>query len=204
MPLYRGSLAALGLESTAHDVRLMEDNWESPTLNAWGLGWEVWCDGMEITQLTYFQHVGGFDCMPIGLEITYGLERLALYLQGCDSVYAIDWNGCGTSYGDVFHRFEREHSIYNFDVADVATLHSQFDTAERCCQQLLAEKPDALIYPAWDWCLQASHLFNLLEARGVLGVYERQAHVARVRALARQCGRAWIAAEQKQEQESDG
>ena len=191
LPLYEGSLRALGLEPKAHDLRLIEDDWESPTLNAWGLGWEVWCDGMEITQLTYFQQVGGFDCTPVSLEITYGLERLALYLQKKKSVYDLDWDGRGTLYGDLFHAHEREYSFYNFDYADVASLHREFADAESLCGQLLARKP-RVVYPAWDWCLRASHCFNVLDARGVLGVHERQAHIGRVRDLARACAQAWL------------
>ncbi|MBC6497101.1 MAG: glycine--tRNA ligase subunit alpha [Alphaproteobacteria bacterium GM7ARS4] len=197
LPLYLGSLKALGLEEDAHDIRLMEDDWQSPSLAAWGLGWEVWCDGMEITQLTYFQQMGGVDCAPVSLEITYGVERLALYLQQCDNVYDILWDSRGTRYGDIFLSSEREHCLYNFEEAPVQMIRQGFRDAEKNCLALLKRQEGALIYPAWEWCLQASHHFNVIEARGVLGVHERQAHIARVRHLARSCVSHWMNREEQ-------
>ena len=170
----------------------MEDDWESPTLGAWGLGWEVWCDGMEVTQFTYFQQVGGIDCDPVPVELTYGMERLAMYVQGVDNVYDLDWDGHGTVYGDVFLRAEREFSAFNFEHADVDRLRRHFDDAEAECTALLAgDKPLAL--PAYDQCMKASHLFNLLDARGAISVVERAAYIGRVRALAKACCEAWLA-----------
>jgi glycyl-tRNA synthetase alpha chain len=189
--LYLGSLRALGLNLEAHDIRFVEDDWESPTLGAWGLGWEVWCDGMEVTQFTYFQQVGGIDCDPVSLELTYGLERLAMYVQGVENVYDLDWDGVpakegGKSYGDVFLRAEREFSAYNFERAEVETLKRHFEDAERACGALL-EEGAALALPAYDHCMKASHLFNLLDARGAISVTERQAYIGRVRTLAKGC-----------------
>ena len=175
-----------------HDIRFVEDDWESPTLGAWGLGWEVWCDGMEVTQFTYFQQVGGIECRPVSVELTYGLERLAMYVQGVENVYDLDWDGCGTTYGDVFLQNEREGSAYNFEHADTERLFRHFADAEAECKALLAlAKPLAL--PAYDQCIKASHLFNLLDARGVISVTERAAYIGRVRALARGCCEAWLA-----------
>lgn len=188
---YLGSLEALGIDSRAHDIRFVEDDWESPTLGAWGLGWEVWCDGMEVTQFTYFQQVGGIDCDPVPVELTYGLERLAMYVQGVDDVFALDWNGRGVAYGDVFRRAEREFSAFNFDRADVRRLFRHFDDAEAECRALLATAPP-LPLPAYDQCMKASHLFNLLDARGAIGVIERAACIGRVRALAKACCEAWL------------
>ena len=162
---YLGSLGTLGIDVHAHDIRFVEDDWESPTLGAWGLGWEVWCDGMEVTQFTYFQQVGGIDCDPVPVELTYGMERLAMYVQGVDNVYDLDWDGHGTRYGDVFLRAEREFSAFNFEHADVERLRSHFNDAEAECTALLATDPP-LALPAYDQCMKASHLFNLLDAQG--------------------------------------
>ncbi len=197
--LYLGSLRALGIEPLEHDVRFVEDDWESPTLGAWGLGWEVWCDGMEVTQFTYFQQVGGIDCDPVSVELTYGLERLAMYVQGIDNVYELDWDGVpkdqgGKRYGDVFLQAEREFSTYNFERAGTEALFRHFADAEAECAALLeGERPLAL--PAYDQCMKASHLFNLLDARGVISVTERQAYIGRVRALAKGCCEAWLASQ---------
>ena len=197
--LYLGSLEALGIDLMAHDIRFVEDDWESPTLGAWGLGWEVWCDGMEVTQFTYFQQVGGIDCDPVSLELTYGLERLAMYVQGVENVYDLDWDGVpkdqgGKTYGDVFLQSEQEFSAYNFEVATSETVMAHFKDAEAECAKLLeGERPLAL--PAYDQCMKASHLFNLLDARGVISVTERQAYIGRVRDLAKGCCEAWLASQ---------
>jgi glycyl-tRNA synthetase alpha chain len=191
--LYLASLAHLGIDFRRHDIRFVEDDWESPTLGAWGLGWEVWCDGMEISQYTYFQQVGGIDCNPVSVEYTYGLERLAMYVQGVESVFDLDFNGASgparMTYGDVFLQSEREYSAYNFERADTGLLLRHFEDAERECAALLAH---ALALPAYDQCIKASHLFNLLDARGVVSVTERQAYIARVRTLAKACCEAWL------------
>ncbi len=192
--LYLESLKALGIDPLRHDLRFVEDDWESPTLGAWGLGWEVWCDGMEVSQFTYFQQVGGIDCDPVSTELTYGLERLAMYIQGRESIFDLDFNGAGQTYGDVFQRAEREYSAFNFEHADTAALLRQFEDAERSCNALLAlHEPLAL--PAYDQCIKASHLFNLLDARGVISVTERQAYIGRVRDLASGCCAAWLGAD---------
>jgi len=186
---YFGSLAAIGIDSQAHDLRLVEDDWESPTLGAWGLGWEIWCDGMEVTQFTYFQQVGGYDCSPVSGEITYGLERLAMYVQGVDNVYDLRFNNDGMTYGEVFLQAEREFSAYNFEHANTDVLLRHFEDAERECLSLAgAELP----LPAYDQCIQASHVFNLLDARGVISVTERAAYIGRVRALSRAAATAWL------------
>ncbi|MDA8349794.1 MAG: glycine--tRNA ligase subunit alpha [Pseudomonadota bacterium] len=188
---YLGSLAALGLDPLVHDVRFVEDNWESPSLGAWGLGWEVWLNGMEITQFTYFQQVGGLDCRPVTGEITYGLERLAMYLQGVESLYDIVWTEGArgrVTYGDVFHQNEVEQSRYNFERADVGTLLRHFEDHERACQALLAE---GLPLPAYEQVLKASHTFNLLDARRAISVTERQRYILRMRALASAVARAY-------------
>ena len=196
--LYLGSLKAIGLDPDRHDIRFVEDDWESPTLGAWGLGWEVWCDGMEVSQFTYFQQVGGLECDPVPLELTYGLERLAMFIQGVENVYDLDWDGVaaedgGKCYGDIFHRAEVEFSGWNFNHADTAALLQHFRDAEAECGALLAlDTPLAL--PAYDQCMKASHLFNLLDARGEISVTERAAYIGRVRALARGCCEAWIGA----------
>ena len=187
--LYLGSLAAIGIDSAVHDIRFAEDDWESPTLGAWGLGWEVWCDGMEVSQYTYFQQVGGFDCKPVSGELTYGLERLAMFVQGVDNVYDLDFNGAGTSYGDVFLENERQQSAYNFEHAATDALFEAFKKAEDECAKLLEA---ALPLPAYEQCIRASHSFNMLDARGVISVTERQAYIGRVRDLAKGCCAAWM------------
>ncbi len=198
--LYLGSLRAIGLDPTAHDIRFVEDDWESPTLGAWGLGWEVWCDGMEVTQFTYFQQVGGIDCDPVSVELTYGLERLAMYVQGVENVYDLDWDGMpkdrgGKSYGDIFLQAEREFSAYNFELAGIESLVRHFQDAEVECGRLLNDDRK-LALPAYDQCMKASHLFNLLDARGVISVTERQSYIGRVRALAKGCCEAWVSSQQ--------
>ena len=192
--VYLQSLTALGIEADLHDIRFVEDDWESPTLGASGLGWEVWCDGMEITQFTYFQQVGGIECNPVSVELTYGLERLAMYIQGVDNVFELDWDGVakkkgGKTYGDVFLQAEKEHSKYNFEVADTEMLKRHFADAEAECGRALEA---GLALPAYDQCLKASHLFNLLDARGAVSVTERAAYIARVRALAKGSCEAWL------------
>ena len=187
--LYLESLYALGIDPRLHDLRFVEDDWESPTLGAWGLGWEVWCDGMEVSQFTYFQQVGGIDCRPVSGELTYGLERLAMYVQGVENVYDLDFNGAGVSYGDVFLQAEREYSAFNFEIAGTEALFRHFADAEAECARILER---GLALPAYDQCLKASHTFNLLDARGVISVAERQAYIARVRTLAKACAEAWL------------
>jgi len=187
--LYLDSLKHLGIDPALHDIRFVEDDWESPTLGAWGLGWEVWCDGMEVTQFTYFQQVGGIECSPVTSEITYGLERLAMFIQEVENVYDLDWNGAGVSYGDVFLRAEREYSAHNFEHANTRMLLQHFKDAEGECMALLAAK---LALPAYDQCIKASHAFNLLDARGVISVTERAAYIGRVRALAKGCCEGWL------------
>jgi glycyl-tRNA synthetase alpha chain len=186
------SYRAIGIDPSLHDIRFVEDDWESPTLGAWGLGWEVWCDGMEIGQFTYFQQVGGIPVVFPSFEMTYGLERLCMYVQGVENVYDLDFNGRGVTYGDVFLRSEREYSKHNFELADVAMLTRHFADAEHECGALLREK---LALPAYDQCIKASHLFNLLDARGVISVTERAAYILRVRDLAKGCCEAWLAGE---------
>ena len=191
--VYLESLARIGIDAASHDIRFVEDDWESPTLGAWGLGWEVWCDGMEVSQFTYFQQVGGVDCNPVSGEITYGLERLAMYIQGVDNIFDLDWNGVEgagrVTYGDVYRRSEREFSAYNFEHADTDALLRQFEDAEAACGRLVKA---GLALPAYDQCMKASHLFNLLDARGVVSVTERAAYIARVRALARASCERWL------------
>jgi len=191
--LYLGSLAAIGLDSSNHDIRFVEDDWESPTLGAWGLGWEVWCDGAEVSQFTYFQQVGGYDCRPVSGELTYGLERLAMYVQGVDHFRKLTWNdpdsAVPTSYGDVYFQAEREFSAFNFEHADTEILFRQFQDAERQCRALVEAE---LALPAYDQAIKASHLFNLLDARGVISVTERAAYIGRVRDLSRACATAWL------------
>ncbi len=192
--LYLQSLEAIGLDLSEHDIRFVEDDWENPSLGAAGLGWEVWCDGMEITQYTYFQQVGGFECNPVPVEITYGLERLATFIQGVDNHFALNWNGLEgkgkLTYGDVFLRAEREFSAYNFDVATTDALFHAFKGYETECAHLLNH---ALILPAYEQCVKANHTFNLLDARGVISVTERAGYISRVRALAKNCCEAWLA-----------
>jgi glycyl-tRNA synthetase alpha chain len=192
--LYLGSLAAIGIDTANHDIRFVEDDWESPTLGAWGLGWEVWCDGMEVTQFTYFQQMGGFDCKPVAGELTYGLERLALYLQNKDSIYDLAYNDAvgdtpQLTYGDVFHENEVEMSTWNFEVADTETLFDLFRKAAAECENCLNHK---LPIPAYEQAIEASHIFNLLNARGVISVAERQAYIGRVRDLAKGSCQAWM------------
>ncbi|MDY6861195.1 MAG: glycine--tRNA ligase subunit alpha, partial [Pseudomonadota bacterium] len=205
--LYLGSLEAIGIDMALHDIRFVEDDWESPTLGAWGLGWEVWCDGMEVSQFTYFQQVGGHDCKPVSGELTYGLERLAMYVLGIDHVMDMPFNDPQTpihlTYGDVFRQTEQEYSRWNFDVAETAMLLRHFEDAETECEAILAHphedpktgKRIVMAHPAYDQCIKASHLFNLLDARGVISVTERQAYIGRVRALAKRCADAFVQTE---------
>jgi glycyl-tRNA synthetase alpha chain len=186
------SYRALGIDPMVHDIRFVEDDWESPTLGAWGLGWEVWCDGMEVTQFTYFQQVGGIPCEMPSCELTYGLERLAMYIQGVENVYDLDFNGRGVTYGEVFKRAEIEYSAHNFEFADTAMLFQHFADAEKECTALVER---GLALPAYDQCIKASHRFNLLDARGAISVAERQAYIGRVRNLAKRCCEAWLAGE---------
>ena len=186
------SYREIGLDPLLHDFRFVEDDWESPTLGAAGLGWEVWCDGMEVSQFTYFQQVGGMPVALPSVEFTYGLERLAMYVQGVENVYELDFNGAGVRYGDVFRRAEREYSAHNFEHANVERLVRHFADAEQECQALLDQH---LTLPAYDQCIKASHLFNLLDARGVISVTERAAYIGRVRALAKACCEGWLAGE---------
>jgi glycyl-tRNA synthetase alpha chain len=192
--LYLGSLKAIGLDPALHDIRFVEDDWENPTVGAWGLGWEVWCDGMEVSQYTYFQQVGGLDVDPVAGELTYGLERLAMYVQGVDSVYDLRFNDDGVSYGDVFLENERQQSAFNFEVADVATLKRQFEDMERQVPLILERKGpqgQALVLPAYDHVLKASHLFNLMNARGAIAVAERASYIGRIRDLCKLCAQEW-------------
>jgi glycyl-tRNA synthetase alpha chain len=190
--LYLGSLKEIGIDPARHDIRFVEDDWESPTLGAWGLGWEVWCDGMEVSQFTYFQQVGGIECDPVSTELTYGLERLIMYVQGVENVYDLDFNGHGMTYGDVYLQAEQEYSAFNFEKANTELLFRHFADAEKECAALLGGNK-ALPLPAYDQCLKASHLFNLLDARGVISVTERQADIGRVRTLAKACCEAYAA-----------
>jgi glycyl-tRNA synthetase alpha chain len=185
---YLDSLKALGLDPLDHDIRFVEDDWESPTLGAWGLGWEVWLDGMEITQFTYFQQAGSIDLAPVSVELTYGPERIAMYIQGVESVYDLEWTK-GVKYGDVHHRGEVEHSIYNFEQADVDMLFKLFDMYEAECQRIIGL---GLVLPAYDYCLKCSHTFNLLNARGAISVAERSSLIGRVRHLARLCAEGYL------------
>ncbi len=197
--LYLDSLYAIGIDPRLHDIRFVEDDWESPTLGAWGLGWEVWCDGMEVSQFTYFQQVAGFDCNPVAGELTYGLERLAMYIQNVENVYDLNFNGGDNdkvTYGDVFLQNEQEASRYNFEYADTDMLFRHFADAETECKAIL-EKGDTgdkhlLALPAYEQCIKASHYFNLLDARGVISVTERQSYILRIRDLAKACGAAWL------------
>ena len=187
--LYLGSLTAIGIDPLKHDIRFVEDDWESPTLGAWGLGWEVWCDGMEVTQFTYFQQVGGFECKPVTGELTYGLERLAMYIQGVDNVFDLKFNAAGVTYGDVFLENEREMSKYNFEVADTDALFDLFRKAAAECERCLSAN---LPIPAYEQAIKASHVFNTLQARGVISVAERQAYIGRVRDLAKAACATWM------------
>jgi glycyl-tRNA synthetase alpha chain len=208
--LYLNSLAAIGIDPTIHDLRFVEDDWESPTLGAWGLGWECWCDGMEVSQFTYFQQVAGFECAPVAGELTYGLERLACYLQGVDRIMDLNFNGRDNdkvTYADVFLQAEQEYSRHNFEYADTEMLFEQFRMAEAACRKYLDAGWDGgggggradgersrhlMALPAYDQCIKASHVFNLLDARGVISVTERQSYILRVRELAKACGEAWL------------
>ncbi len=201
--LYLRSLEAIGIDLHLHDIRFVEDDWESPTLGAWGLGWECWCDGMEVSQFTYFQQVAGQECAPVSGELTYGLERLAMYVQGVENVYDLNFNGRDgadkVTYGDVFLQAEQEYSRHNFEHADVELLFQRFKDAEKECLALLEAGRDGehqlMALPAYDQCIKASHAFNLLDARGVISVTERQSYILRVRELAKACGEAWLATE---------
>ena len=202
--LYLGSLRAIGIDDALHDIRFVEDDWESPTLGAWGLGWEVWCDGMEVSQFTYFQQVGGHDCRPVSGELTYGLERLAMYVLGVDHVMDMPFNAPDAliplTYGDIFRQTEQEYSRHNFHAATTDMLLRHFEDAEAECHRLLdmpADDPATgkriiMAHPAYDQCIKASHLFNLLDARGVISVTERQAYIGRVRTLAKACADAFV------------
>lgn len=198
--LYLQSLQAIGIDTALHDVRFVEDDWESPTLGAWGLGWECWCDGMEVSQFTYFQQVAGFECLPVSGELTYGLERLAMYVQGVENVYDLNFNGLEgpdkVTYGDVFLQAEQEYSRHNFEFANTEMLFSHFRDAEGECRSLLEKGQHGdthlMVLPAYDQCIKASHVFNLLDARGVISVTERQSYILRVRELAKACGEAWL------------
>jgi len=198
--LYLQSLYAIGIDPKLHDLRFVEDDWENPTLGAWGLGWEVWCDGMEVSQFTYFQQVAGFECNPVSGELTYGLERLACYLQNVDSIMELNFNG-GTgdakvTYADVFLQNEQESSKYNFEAADTEMLFRHFADAEKECRAVLAKGAEAnrqtMAIPAYEQVLKAAHNFNLLDARGVISVTERQSYILRIRELAKSCGEAWL------------
>jgi glycyl-tRNA synthetase alpha chain len=204
--LYLASLGAIGIDRALHDIRFVEDDWESPTLGAWGLGWECWCDGMEVSQFTYFQQVAGFECAPVAGELTYGLERLAMYVQGVDRVFDLNFNGRDdgrkVTYGDIFLQAEQEYSRHNFELADTAMLFEQFKMTEAACRKYIADgwaktgeaggKVHLMALPAYDQCIKASHVFNLLDARGVISVTERQSYILRVRELAKACGDAWL------------
>ena len=186
---YLKSLSTIGIDVKNHDIRFVEDDWESPTLGAAGLGWEVWCDGMEITQFTYFQQMTGLECKPVPVEMTYGLERLCMFVQGKKNVFDLDWNNEGVKYKDVFFQAEKEFSAYNFEFANTETLLKNFESTENECKSLLDKK---LSLPAYDQCLKASHIFNLLDARGVIGVAERTGYINRIRELAKGCGALWL------------
>ena len=191
--IYLRSLSSIGIDVKKHDIRFVEDDWESPTLGAAGLGWEVWCDGMEITQFTYFQQMTGIDCKPVPVELTYGLERLSMFVQGKKNIFDIEWNSEGVKYKDIFHQSEKEFSAFNFEYADTKILLSNFEFAETECKSLLNKK---LALPAYDQCLKASHIFNLLDARGVIGVAERANYIDRIRNLAKGSGKLWLESQQ--------
>ena len=188
--IYLKSLAAINIDVKNHDIRFVEDDWESPTLGASGLGWEIWCDGMEVTQFTYFQQMTGIECKPVPVELTCGLERLCMFVQGKDNVFDLDWNNDGIKYKEIFLQAEKEFSAYNFDFANTEDLLNNFNIAEKECKALLEKK---LSLPAYDQCLKASHLFNLLDARGIIGVAERTGYINRIRELAKGSGAAWLA-----------
>jgi glycyl-tRNA synthetase alpha chain len=203
--MYLESLKVLGIDNKVHDIRFVEDDWESPTLGAWGLGWEVWCDGMEISQFTYFQQVGGHDCKPITGEITYGLERLAMFILECDTVMSLPYNSPNSqrplNYSDIFLKAEKQYSEWNFNVANTEIIFRHFDDAEKMCREILdmvglkkksVSKKNILVQPAYDQCIKASHLFNVLDSRGVISTAQRQVYIGRVRALAKLCADAYI------------
>ena len=183
------SLSAIGINHTEHDIRFVEDDWESPTLGAAGLGWEVWCDGMEITQFTYFQQMAGLECKPVSVELTYGLERICMFTQEKDNVFDLNWNNEGVKYRDIFYQAEKEYSAYNFEFANSDFLIKNFDIAEAECKSLLEKK---LPLPAYDQCLKASHVFNLLDSRGIIGVAQRTEYISKIRELAKGSGKAWL------------
>ena len=183
------SLSTIGINHKEHDIRFVEDDWESPTLGAAGRGWEVWCDGMEITQFTYFQQMAGIECKPVSVELTYGLERICMFTQGKKNVFDLVWNNDGVKYKDVFHQAEREYSAYNFEFANTENLLKSFEIAENECKSLLDKN---LSLPAYDQCLKASHIFNLLDARGVIGVAQRTEYISRIRELAKGSGKSWL------------
>ncbi|RCL03702.1 MAG: glycyl-tRNA synthetase alpha chain [Candidatus Tokpelaia sp. JSC161] len=204
--IYINSLKSIGLSSNLHDIRFVEDDWESPTLGAWGLGWECWCDGMEVSQFTYFQQLCGIECNPVSGEITYGLERIAMYLQGTDNIYDLNFNGQKgkkrITYGDIFLQAEQEYSHFNFEFSNTALLKQHFLDAEKECLSILRagarageRKVHCCVLPAYDQCIKASHIFNLLQARGVLSITERKNYILRVRDLARRCGEAFLLTE---------
>jgi glycyl-tRNA synthetase alpha chain len=205
--LYLKSLEAIGINSELHDLRFVEDDWESPTLGAWGLGWEVWCDGMEVSQFTYFQQVGGHDCNPVSGELTYGLERLAMYVLNVNNVMNLPFNNPDSAihlkYGDLFKQVEAEYSRWNFDIADTKILLQHFEDATEQCNAILKASPIdprsgrriIMVHPAYDQCIKASHIFNLLDARGVISVTERQAYIGRVRSLAKACADGFLLTE---------
>jgi len=186
--VYLNSLRTIGIEPAKHDVRFVEDNWESPTLGAWGTGWEVWAEGMEITQFTYFQECGGVVCKPVSVELTYGLERIAMFIQKVNSVYDIEWTK-GVKYGDIYLSQEKQQSKYNFEVADIERLSGLFAVFEKEAQHLLGQQ---LVLPAYDYLLKCSHVFNVLDARGAISVTERMAYILRIRKLARRCARLYM------------
>ena len=186
---YLKSLSVIGINHKEHEIRFIEDDWESPTLGAAGLGWEVWCDGMEITQFTYFQQMTGIECKPVSVELTYGLERICMFTQGVDNVFDLIWNNSGIKYREIFHQSEKEFSAYNFEHANTEHLLKVFEMCEIECKHLLNKK---LPLPAYDHCLKASHVFNLLDARGVIGVAQRTGYISRIRELAKGAGAAWL------------
>jgi len=183
------SLSAVGINHKEHDIRFIEDDWESPTLGAAGRGWEVWCDGMEITQFTYFQQMAGIECKPVSVELTYGLERICMFTQGKNNVFELIWNNAGVKYRDIFHQAEKEYSSYNFEFANTEHLLKNFKIAEEECKSLLEKR---LPLPAYDQCLKASHIFNLLDARGMIGVAQRTEYISRIRELAKGSGQSWL------------
>jgi glycyl-tRNA synthetase alpha chain len=203
--LYLGSLKAIGLDTSLHDIRFVEDDWENPTVGAWGLGWEVWCDGMEVTQYTYFQGVGGIEVDVVSGELTYGLERLCMYLQNVDNVYDLKFNNDGVKYGDVFKEQERQFSAFNFEASDVATLKRQFEDMEANVTRILNTENSLgykLVLPAYDHVLKASHLFNLMDARGAIAVAERQSYIGRIRDLCKACAQEWARQEEQRDEQT--